>query len=699
MASTIENFIVKITTQGAEKLDQVARGADALNNKMNLLTSTILGVGFGSFIRGAMESADRMSDLSDATGLSIASIKAFGESMRLAGGNSKNAEKSIMALYGAIEAAADGGLKQQQAFKQVGVSLTDLRNLSEADILQKTIEGLAKIPPGSERAAAATALLGRSFRSVEAQKFLETLDPAKYAEFEASAKKAADTLDRFETLFSTLQQGALQALEPILKYLEDINFTAKDAEKVFTGLGIVIGLVFGARMIGQIVAFNKALGITAGIANLIGKSPVGLIAKVLAVGATSAAAAATVVALEKLMDANDGVAETAKAAGDAQKKIVPTTPAGGPANRKVIEAKSPEQKAAEESARRVQQINEESARLRKSLLIQGVDDIAQLEINGAAEIAKARLDIFSKENLSKDQMNVEFEAKRKELALKTEVEISKLRQDAARQGAEQLGNIGLQTKELMWQVDLEKQLVGLTQSQRDTKQSTFEIEKQRANAIEQLNRIQNLEPGKREFFIQQINNMYDAQARFKAQSIEIQNSFEAGWGRAFSSYMDNATNAAKMAENTFNAMSSNLNSAIDNFVDNGKFSFKDFTNSVLRDMAKIQMKAAAANILSTGGSLLGGLFGGILGKAIGGPVQANEPYVVGERGPELFVPASAGSIMPNNKMSSGTSGSTIVQYNISAVDAMSFKQMIARDPTFLYAVAEQGRKSLPLTRR
>ena len=40
-------------------------------------------------------------------------------------------------------------------------------------------------------------------------------------------------------------------------------------------------------------------------------------------------------------------------------------------------------------------------------------------------------------------------------------------------------------------------------------------------------------------------------------------------------------------------------------------------------------------------------------KAMGGPVQRNSAYMVGERGPELFVPNSSGSIIPNNKMSSG----------------------------------------------
>ena len=47
-------------------------------------------------------------------------------------------------------------------------------------------------------------------------------------------------------------------------------------------------------------------------------------------------------------------------------------------------------------------------------------------------------------------------------------------------------------------------------------------------------------------------------------------------------------------------------------------------------------------------------------KALGGQVQANKPYMVGERGAELFVPHSSGTIIPNNKLS-GSGGFTINQ--------------------------------------
>lgn len=60
---------------------------------------------------------------------------------------------------------------------------------------------------------------------------------------------------------------------------------------------------------------------------------------------------------------------------------------------------------------------------------------------------------------------------------------------------------------------------------------------------------------------------------------------------------------------------------------------------------------------------------GVPVKAMGGPVSAGSPYVVGERGPELFVPSSSGSIISNSKMSSGGGGGmggVTVNYNIAA---------------------------------
>lgn len=78
-------------------------------------------------------------------------------------------------------------------------------------------------------------------------------------------------------------------------------------------------------------------------------------------------------------------------------------------------------------------------------------------------------------------------------------------------------------------------------------------------------------------------------------------------------------------------------------------------------------------------------------RANGGPVMKNRPYIVGERGPELFVPGQSGGIVPN----SGMGGSTTVNYNINAVDAPSFQALVASDPEFIYSVTRAGARRLP----
>ena len=60
-------------------------------------------------------------------------------------------------------------------------------------------------------------------------------------------------------------------------------------------------------------------------------------------------------------------------------------------------------------------------------------------------------------------------------------------------------------------------------------------------------------------------------------------------------------------------------------------------------------------------SALGSLFGGLLGRAGGGNVSPTRPYVVGERGPEVFIPNTAGKVVANqNIVPANTGGGTVV---------------------------------------
>ena len=113
-----------------------------------------------------------------------------------------------------------------------------------------------------------------------------------------------------------------------------------------------------------------------------------------------------------------------------------------------------------------------------------------------------------------------------------------------------------------------------------------------------------------------------------------------------------------------------------------KDAFRQFASGVIQEMIRIQAQAAAAKLLSFLGNLFiagapsgwrpTGAGNAITGyglpgaRAGGGPVGAGRAYVVGEEGPELFVPDRSGSIVPNGKMGSvgGTSFTQINQVEV-----------------------------------
>ena len=176
--------------------------------------------------------------------------------------------------------------------------------------------------------------------------------------------------------------------------------------------------------------------------------------------------------------------------------------------------------------------------------------------------------------------------------------------------------------------------------------------------------------------------------------------------------------AADSAEVLFNGM----NSALDQLVDDGKINFKSLADTMIKELAKIAAKAAATkffdmvagggkssagsgigaaigSVFGPVGSVVGGIAGKIFGGlfADGGFIKPGQVGIVGEAGPE-FITGPANIIpMGDAKLPGG--GATSITYNINAVDAMSFKAMVAQDPEFIYNITEKGKRQTPSRRR
>jgi len=106
--------------------------------------------------------------------------------------------------------------------------------------------------------------------------------------------------------------------------------------------------------------------------------------------------------------------------------------------------------------------------------------------------------------------------------------------------------------------------------------------------------------------------------------------------------------------------------------------------------------------LGYGGGSAGAV--GISGFADGGSPPVGRASLVGERGPELFVPRTAGTIIPNNQLASAMGGGQTVNYNgpyianMSAIDTQSGAQFLAKNKQAVWATYQSANRSIPVTR-
>jgi len=101
----------------------------------------------------------------------------------------------------------------------------------------------------------------------------------------------------------------------------------------------------------------------------------------------------------------------------------------------------------------------------------------------------------------------------------------------------------------------------------------------------------------------------------------------------------------------------------------GTSTLGDLLNNVADRFLDVALNQALfGSILGSGGKKGGGLLGAIGLFANGGRPPVGRPSIVGERGPELFVPRSSGTIVPNNKLGGGNNTSVVVNVDASGSD-------------------------------
>ena len=157
---------------------------------------------------------------------------------------------------------------------------------------------------------------------------------------------------------------------------------------------------------------------------------------------------------------------------------------------------------------------------------------------------------------------------------------------------------------------------------------------------------------------------FQDQEAMKAGAMKGFTEFFQGLGGEAQAWADGLSGAFNMASD-----------ALADFVTTGKFNFKNFARDMIAMIQKVILKLLLMKALEAAsgamgfslpsGATSGGGIAGVLGgaRATGGPVASGKPYMVGEKGPELFVPPSSGSI----KNASATAGMA-PRVNVSVVN-------------------------------
>jgi len=121
------------------------------------------------------------------------------------------------------------------------------------------------------------------------------------------------------------------------------------------------------------------------------------------------------------------------------------------------------------------------------------------------------------------------------------------------------------------------------------------------------------------------------------------------------SFQDAAVKLATSIEGRFTQAFTDAITGAKNFGDAMKGLAKSVVDALIKMLVQYYITKPLFDAITTGiSSAFGGGTAGAGGgqKAIGGAVQAGKPYMVGERGPELFVPNSSGGIVANKNMGS-----------------------------------------------
>lgn len=618
-----------------------------------------LGAVISVSVVDALKYADSVNDMAKANEASVQSVLRLSEALSVSGGKEEDVTK-ILSTFNKklVEAAEDSG-DARENFQKLGVTTKDLATLNREELFEKTINGLRTMTDRTKALALSTEMLSRGFRGTNIDGFADELSKNK-DKFKDTAENIKKIGDAFDNLDRAMRGMKLDIATGLMDALKKVSEWAKNdpmIRKLMLGEGTKGASLYDLTFKGG--NFDQT------------KNPFPEPPKT-----------------QETDDSRLEVLAQSKAKAEALQK-------------QYEKQKEALQQNTREMVLQTNELITQKSEYQKTLL--------EFEKGGKYDMIKdAKL---------KDR--ILFEAKIKDAVVEQveqnrilyELSVAQTKEAYAKWKAGENANKALEVA--VRRSEYEKELVNLSDTQREKALAFFDLKERMLDQMRQ-------EVGLTDEQIAKMQELNQEKILADEATKRSANTFQAGWNRAYENFAERARDSASIGAHAFESMASSMESALDTFVRTGKLSFSDLINSMISDILRMMLKAQASSIF---GSIFGGGEGfgsfltssstnfgngggllGFLGFADGGEPPVGVPSIVGERGAELFVPKTAGTIVPNHSLSQALGSQPQTVYNgtvvqhMSAIDTQSAVQFLSKNKQAVWSANQSAQRSLPMSR-
>lgn len=708
----------RVAAIAEQRMAQVDKAVGIVKNSL-----AAVGVGFAfgatfdaikSKIEGAIESAAGLKQLAERTGASAEALSGLASVAKLSGTSTDDLALGLQKLSKSLLDAQNGGKLTGASFQAIGISIADLRNKKPDEVFKLVADRLATYQDGAEKTVVAQNLLGKSGANL-----LPVMnDLAESGDLQAKATQAqidaADELEKnqirlkasTDAIYKKIGLELVPVFNDLTKALLEAQNSNDGIRKSVDGLaqdGSIREWAQDSAMAFAILAESMQ-----GVLKLIG-SVAGSFSSVFA----DVKFAGQYLTTASYKDMKKALDERNKIVEEANRRYDDLWNFDSQAIEKKIKARFAASNAvadwASNADARDMRLMRSAATSRDKINPTGLTAANEAEVKRYVQALQALEQQLGKLNNQTEVEKVIYQTtlgslkdltaahKVALIAVAGEIDVRNQRIQVLdseqahfaalyaviQRGEEIRKNAAVGAREQLQNYEFETTLLGKSAAQVQILNAQRQIElslRSQLRAAAETAGDNNDQYEKEAARLEAIaQTLRESLIPVMKERIALERSAAFGTSEALRKYADDASNSAKQMEGLFTNAFKNMEDALVSFVRTGELDFSKLADSIIADLIRIQVQQSItgplANMLRGGGgaySLTGNtsdagpvipVFGE---RAAGGPVSAGMPYLVGEHGPEILVPNSAGTVLPNGQ---GIGGGGITFSPVIRIDA------------------------------